>query len=309
MVLYKCPRCHFENKIKTKMRNHFLRKKPCKPIFSDISVQECLDNILKKHPENPEKFTENSLNIPKNIPKPEKIRENIPKLKKYPKIAIKNYVCTFCEKTFTRKDNLRVHIQNYCKTISDETTSIHNEDIIANLKNQLIMERVNRERDKEIINDLRKQIGTLIDKVGDTYNNNTYNIVINPFGKENTSYITKNYITKIIDEGPYDSIPKLLEYIHFNPKHKENHNIKITNKKQPYAQVFDGNKWLLKDKKQTIDEMSDKAYTLLNAHYIGSNDHMNKFKNDYDGKSGELNRRIQKDVELTILNFQKIKKN
>ena len=55
--------------------------------------------------------------------------------------------------------------------------------------------------------------------------------------------------------------------------------------------------------------MSDKAYNLLNAHYIGSNDHMNKFKNDYDEKSMELNRRIQKDVELTILNFQKIKKN
>ena len=77
--------------------------------------------------------------------------------------------------------------------------SIQDNSIIENLKTQLLLERVNRERDQEIINDLRKQVGTLIEKVGDTYNTNTYNIVINPFGKENTSYITADYVNNLIN--------------------------------------------------------------------------------------------------------------
>ena len=65
--------------------------------------------------------------------------------------------------------------------------------------------------------------------------------MINSFGKENTSYITKDYIDSLISQGPMNIIPTLLKYIHFNPNHKENHNIKITNKKDNYAQIFNGN--------------------------------------------------------------------
>ena len=468
MVLYECPRCGFQNKIKTKMRNHYYRKNPCAITKRNISIEGCLglldNNLLKvpeknpenslknpensgnipetlkisqKHPENslknpencqvdsqfshlnlqngheignlfhcersfekypknffsrssnlqniprnsgnfPEnlKITEKSQNIPEksqNIPEksqniPEKISQNIPekisqnftgkisqnipekisqkkkvsshnnnKSSSYRRKSSKNpkrYKCSFCNKSFTRKDNLKVHINQYCKTLENsddistedensldtnsslEDTSIlensilenlKNQDssIIENLKNQLLVEKINRERDQEIINDLRSQVGTLLEKVGDTYNTNTYNIVINPFGQENTSYITKDYINSIIDQGPYDSIPKLLEYIHFNPKHKENHNIKITNKKQPYAQIYDGSKWLIRDKKQTIDDMSDKAYTLLNEHYSGQNEYMNKFQSEYDDRSPEIIKRIYKDVEISILNQNK----
>lgn len=352
MVLYQCPRCGFKNKIKTKMRNHYYRKKPCEIIHKDISIAGCLDllegNSLKI-PENiPENIPEKSLNqgnslkTLKNIPKfpekfPEKISQkltdpnlnlnnmNIPKrMTRKSSSKIKKFICNYCNKSFTRKDNLKVHMHKHCRglfnyvdnsSVSDDSeedslsidTSSNEEDIIETLKNQLMVERVKREKDQEIINDLRNQVGLLIEKVGDTYTTNTYNIVINPFGQENTDYITKDYIQRIIDEGPYDTIPKLLEYIHFNPKHKENHNIKITNKKQPYAQVYDGNKWLIRDKKQTIDDMSDKAYSLLNEHYTWQNEYMNKFQSEYDEKAPELVKRIYKDVEISILNFQKNK--
>ena len=69
-----------------------------------------------------------------------------------------------------------------------------------------------------LINELRNQIGQLLEKVGDTYNNNTYNIMIKPFGKENTSYITADYVNRIINDGPVNSIPKLIKYIHLNKK-------------------------------------------------------------------------------------------
>ena len=58
------------------------------------------------------------------------------------------------------------------------------------------------EKDK-LIQSLNDQIGKLLEKVGDTYNTNTYNIVINPFGKENTSYISEDYVRDLINDGPY----------------------------------------------------------------------------------------------------------
>ena len=34
------------------------------------------------------------------------------------------------------------------------------------------------------------------------------------------------------ESGPLNSIPTLLKYIHFNPEHKENHNVKLVIKKR-----------------------------------------------------------------------------
>ena len=88
MVLYRCPRCGFQNKIKTKMRNHYYRKKPCETSISIITIPECLDmlkegflriteNIPENIPNIPEKSlkTLKTLKTPKNIPKN---TENIP---------------------------------------------------------------------------------------------------------------------------------------------------------------------------------------------------------------------------------------
>jgi len=206
-----------------------------------------------------------------------------------------------CGSEFTRKDNLKVHIKNYCKNILDLS---NNEDQkLLNLKKQLDYVKKIREEDQRHINNLTNQVGYLLSKVGDTYNN-TYNIVINPFGKENTSYITTDYIKKLIESGPYFSIPRLLKYLHFNPNHKENNNIKITNRKQPYVQIYNGEKWLLQNKKEAIENISDTAYTLLNEHYEGDDKYMDKFNAEYNSNF-DITKKIQKNVELVILNSTK----
>ena len=53
--------------------------------------------------------------------------------------------------------------------------------------------------------------------------------------------------------------------------------------------------------------MSDRAYEILNKHYIsGSNKYMDSFKSQYDENSKVLSKRLHKDTELMILNNQKI---
>ena len=71
--------------------------------------------------------------------------------------------------------------------------------------------------------------------------NQNITININAFGNENLEYIDDKAITECISRV-YKSIPSLLEKIHFDPEHPENHNIKITNKKLPYASVMGNNK-------------------------------------------------------------------
>ena len=53
------------------------------------------------------------------------------------------------------------------------------------------------------------------------------------------------------------SVPKLIEYTHFNPKLPENHNIYISNQKGKYAMVYDGNDWCIKDQDKTINKLID----------------------------------------------------
>ena len=323
MVLYICPRCNYTTHQVSDIKRHFGRKTPCIITHRFISIEECLYELYnrktKKTLRNPDKTLKNAKKTLKSrVKTPKKREKRTPPNKKTPNIlkegmgqtnnvilenapAIKQFCCMHCGADFTRKDNLKVHIENYCKNIFERPNN--DTDKLDNLKKQLDFAKKIREDDQKHINNLTKQVGYLIGKVGNTYNN-TFNIVINPFGKENTSYITDEYIKKLIESGPYFSIPRLLKHIHFNPEHKENNNIKITNRKQPYVQIYNGEKWLLKNKKEAIENISDTAYSLLNEHYEGGDKYMNKFNSEYSS-DGDITKKIQKKVELVILNSTK----
>ena len=290
MVLYYCPRCGYSSNLKTNLKRHFLKKNTCTVTRKNINIEDCLAMIEGKS----YNFTENSLKIiqknPENSLNLFKNPENSLKSKKYSKKTIH---CTQCGKEFTRKDNLKVHIKSYCKNI-----------IGGNYK--LSSENINNDNKDIIIDELKSQIEVLLTKVGNTTNNttnNTINININAYGKENIDYITGNIINKLIEYGPYKSIPRLLKQIHFNPEHKENHNVKILNRKEKYAKIYTGDKWELRDKKETIEDLSDKAYNIIEDHYEGGNKYMDKFIQDFD-YDGSLAKKIHKETELMILNNQ-----
>ena len=212
--------------------------------------------------------------------------------------AEKSFICNKCNKHFSRKYNSLRH-ENKCKGIvfSPETPpemSFSNHPIKTIIKQQ-----------NDIIDTLKKQVEILLKNQGSrTINNITYNtqIVINPFGQENISYINSDYISNLIENRPVDSIPKLIEYIHFNPDFRENQNVKIPNRKQPYAKIFNGKTWVLSDKKETIDNLISKGYTVINDHYTGQDNNAIAFKEDYEQGDSKLNKRIQKDTEIMILN-------
>ena len=48
-------------------------------------------------------------------------------------------------------------------------------------------------------------------------------------------------------------IPNLIKRIHFDPKKPENHNIYISNIKNKYVMIYDGIKWNLHNRDETIE--------------------------------------------------------
>lgn len=48
MVLYQCPRCHYETCKKSHITTHYNRKRVCKTLFSRKSVKDCIEELSKK---------------------------------------------------------------------------------------------------------------------------------------------------------------------------------------------------------------------------------------------------------------------
>ena len=208
MPNYECPRCGYSTKIKTHMRNHFNRQVTCTVVNKNLNISQCYklvlgedlpnisknslilpENCLKNNlkipdlPENSLILPENSLILPeksgniRNYKKKSEKKENSAKKSEIKLRRRKPVQCPFCNKYFSRKDNLKVHIENSCRgyiTEENENENSETNDTIINLKNQLDYEKKLREKDREHILELKKQVEMLLDKVGDTYNTNTY---------------------------------------------------------------------------------------------------------------------------------------
>ena len=56
------------------------------------------------------------------------------------------------------------------------------------------------------------------------------------------------------------AISKLIELKHFNEKHPENHNIKITNIHDKFAKIYKDKKWLVSNKKDIIQDLVENGY-------------------------------------------------
>ena len=185
--------------------------------------------------------------------------------------CVKKYICE-CGKYYLHPQSLRNH-KIKCTFIEESiipNSPIHTVDqLIIELKQDINSQKIEFQKEQAILKlafekerqemklAFEESIAMLLDKHAGTTNIETQNIniIINAFGNENTDYIDDKAILACIGRV-YKSIPSLLEKIYFDPKHPENHNIKITNKKLPYASVMgDDLKWKTMDRKDAIETM------------------------------------------------------
>ena len=207
--------------------------------------------------------------------------------------------------------NSIINVNQSDDTIDNNQNDTNNQnDILKLIIEQHEKEKIEWKKERDI---MRTEISKLVEKVGTTYNSyNQQNIYINNLGQENLDYLSSDYLGKLLNL-PYSAIPKLIKNIHFNPKHPENHNVRITNKKLPYAQIYKNNEWVISDKKEVIENMVDNGFNIIDSFYNEKSDNLDnnkkyKFKNfqvKYDDKEKNLLKKLNKDAELILINNSK----
>jgi len=198
MVEYKCERCHYVAKHKGCFKKHLQRKYPCRAIHSDVSVEELLEK----------------LNKPKE-----------------------GFACNKCNKIFKTSQGKYQH-QKRCKkelVVFEEKKNDIEE--IQELKNELKLMKelfIDKMKNQNITNNNNN-----ITKIKNQQNNT--NLFINFNDKENIHKLIKGCQETILELEKVRSKDKCFSiYInaaHFNPKHPEAHNIRLTNLKPDYKLI------------------------------------------------------------------------
>ena len=278
MVLYSCECCNYSSKIKTHYNRHLKTKKH-------------LDNI-----EN------NVISMVKTQKDPKKTQKDPKRPKKDPQKTQcdssdeDKFYCDFCFVTFSSFAHKRRHELHRCK------------------QNKHIAHTIINEKNKQI-KKLEKTVDKLIDKAGNTTINNIkstqnqqQNIKLNNYGSEDLSHITDFFKTNLLSL-PHGMIPKMIEAVHFNNDKPENKNILLPNKKDNKMKVFSGDKWVYKDKNETLNDLMDGKYFIMDTHYESICETTDKnftlfkrFQELFDKRNKIIVEAQKKECELLLLN-------
>ena len=269
MTIHICKICSKTfNRLSSLKKHTEKKKKPCskydKKILSNPLIWE---EGPPKREENPEK--KDAINTQKN--------KNIFSIDDEPSLKT-SFLCEYCNKTFTRNDNLKKHLLNYCK-VKKELNNNQNE--LQNLKIEKMTEHIET---------LQKQIGDLLsiiktnpsethtnshntnntnnaNNTNNSNNTNNGNITNNTiqiekieFGKEDLTKLTDNFFINTLMNCYGAEIPnKIIENIHFNPRLVENMNVFIADLSRNKAMVYDGKTWNVTTATEVVDNLLDKA--------------------------------------------------
>ena len=293
-MIYNCIRCGYETKHKGHFLNHLNRKKICKYILCDSSIE-----YIKNHYnlENDKKPINNPYEPKKTHIEPNKTQNN-------------PFSCNYCNKICKRKWHLSRHL-NTCKIKKTELNKQKDEIDLLKLQQKKLEETV----EKLLIECSNNNRTTNNNNNHHNINsNNTIHntININNYGEEDTKYITKQFIVDLLKNKPFKAIPEMIKHTYFNKEHPENQNIKITNKKEPYVKIMKDNKWELQDRKNTITDLIDKQHIKISDekvekkidHQCTSQEKINIVRcNDmYIEEEDDYMKRLYNESELVMLN-------
>ncbi|MBA42646.1 MAG: hypothetical protein CMF62_01380 [Magnetococcales bacterium] len=283
MVEYNCKQCGFTTNKKSTYISHCNRKTPCIP-----------------------KIESNLIDNTKNI------KNTINKVSKHK--------CPYCDKKFSRSDSLKRHINKTCKfkiDMENNNEMIYNKlfQKIEDLKNDIDSKTFIKENNQhhqinynaETINntkniDARKTTNNITNNI---QNNQNINVV--SFGKEDMGFITDAVCKYLIDRG-FKSIPKLVEFVHFNKNHPEYHNIYIPNFRKPYICIHGSGKWILRNRDETIEKLIDDKKDFLTEKFHNLKEELkpssikkfNRFLDQQD--DDEVLDNLKQDIKLLLYN-------
>lgn len=313
MVNYKCPRCGYEINIKTKYMNHLRRKKLCNPTISNNNLDNeyfkyGIEEKIKSDILTPKK-PKMTHYLPKMTPNDPKMTPNDPKNQ-----------CKYCNKFYSKKCHLTRHLKTCKEKLKDDEDKENLLNLVEMLNSQLDEQRkqLNKqlEEQREQIKEQNEQIKELIKKAGvniGTQNNIQNNIQILAYGNSDISHLTDKDYVKCLKHSNF-CIPHLIKEIHFNPKKPENHNIYISNLKNNYVMIYNGHKWMLNDREESIQNLIDDKESIIEQkleEWIENGnqypDIMKKFNKYLEKKENDkVINKVKSEIKLMLFNNRDI---
>jgi hypothetical protein len=297
MVIYTCPRCNYYNKIKTKYIDHLKRKKICKPILSENNLQ---NEYIKYGIKDKILITQNnSISSSKNEVAL-KITQNT---------SILNQ-CKYCDKVFSRIDNLTRHYKTCKDKIKTDEANFHMKELVKLLNEQ----KLELDKKNQQIDELIKKAG--IQNSGTIIQNIQNNIKLLAYDKTDISDLTENDFLKCFNHNNM-CVPHLMKRIHFNPKKPENHNVFISNLKSGHIMLYDGKQWNTFNRDEIVDDIFDDKHDILEQKYeewiyIGKDYPIiyHKFKRYLEKINNDIVlRKIKDEMKFILYNNRNIIKN
>lgn len=295
MVNYQCERCGYQTCDKNRFDKHINRKFQCKVVTIECKGEAPTAN---SPPENRQKPLKPARKPPKTA------KENLGESKN-----IDYYDCIYCGKIFTRKDSVTKHVKHSCKVLNKEMNQLEilkkeAQDIKDELEDNIKMKKIQM---KQMTKNYRNSTKKLIASNQNSYNtnninntqnlnsHNTINITLNNFGNENVDHITTDKLLGL-SKFPYSAIPKLITEKYFNMDKPENHNIRKTNKKDNFVEVYKDDQWQIENAKKLTDDLAD-----INISYFEMLDNINMRFNQYLEKYYDDNSGVKEDLKSDIL--------
>jgi hypothetical protein len=249
--------CELDNKL-TDLHNENQQKQ-------SVNKKHIVETVLEDNKNDFPQFYHNSTVISHNLP------QNSAKIPQNPTKTF-SFECNFCNKQLSRKDSLMRHL-DICKVKSNIEAS--KEKVFIKLLKEV------KELKTQINNNTNTNNTNMNNTNTNTHSNNTNNISqtnnikLVAFGKEDLSYISENITKKLLKKG-FQSVPVLIDHVHFNKNNPSMQNVYIPNLKNPYAMTYNGERWQLTDLQDTIKSIYDEKKCYLEEEFERLEDILDK---------------------------------
>ena len=273
MTHYKCIRCGYNTSHKGHFKSHLRKKIICSPKISNVDrtyLLKQLDTLSS------EQFSEHCEQLDRHCEQLDKHCEQLTRPKQSDLVGnIDIYTCKYCDKPFKNATSKYRHQRDYCKQsntimpVSEKNKDEKIEELTTQVHGllQMLMETSINKSDVIANSHNTNNNQTNITNNNITQNNQLQiNNQINNYGKEDTSYITKEKYKEIL-KNPFSSLSKLINEIHFNDEHPENKNMQIPNKKQPFVEFYDDG-WVIGNQYKFVCKLFFVKKELLHKAYL-----------------------------------------
>lgn len=261
-MIYQCSKClKFFDK-KSNYNQHLARKTPCK-----VNINENLDHDLNKNLEVVNGF---------------QMFPNGNNMETFGNQNDSIFQCLICNKIYQNRSGLFKHKKSKHPNYDTEIEHIYNKQRekpeIEKFKELFLQKQDYYEKQINALNEKNKELELLVKtsksktNTKNITNNNTNNtntnshntnngtinnINIVQFGREDSSLLTKEEISKILYERGVDGLLASIEVFHFNDRLPQYKNIRLTNLKSKYIDVHDGKKWIKENQDKILNETLD----------------------------------------------------